>query len=164
MKFLRTASMLGLVMLAMTACDDATGVEVADLAGSWNATRFEYSDDANPTFSIDAISDAGGSVTLDVQESGAFSGMIDIPGLTPQALPIGGTFSIDGDTLTVDFDAQTESYGLFGDFTASFSLNGDVLTFINTDTTFDFPDTLEEQAGIGARGEVNADLSVRLVR
>ena len=165
MKLLRTASVLALSAFALTGCDEGvTDVQVSDLAGTWNATQFEYTDNENPTFSIDAISDAGGSVSLTVQESGAFVGTINIPNLTPGELPIGGTLSIDGGNLVVDFDAQTESYGLFSDFTASFDLAGDVLTFVNDDTSFDFPDTLEEQAGIGAREAVPATLSTRFVR
>lgn len=165
MKLLRTASVLVLSAFALTACDEGvTDVEVADLAGTWNATQFEYTDQEYSTFSIDAISDAGGSVSLTVQESGAFVGTINIPNLTPGELPIGGTLSINGDSLVVDFDANTESYGLFSDFTASFDLDGDVLTFVNDDTTFDFPDTLEEQAGLPVREAVPAILSTRFVR
>ncbi len=175
MKFLRTASVLALAVFAFTAtaCDDSstTGVEIADLEGMWTATQFEYSDNATPSFAIDAVSDAGGSVTLDVAADGSFTGTISIPGLTVNpttgetiTLPIGGTISVDGDSLSVNFNAETEAYGLFGDFDASFELNGDVLTFVNTDSSFDFPDALEEQAGIGARGEVSATLTTRFTR
>lgn len=170
MKLLRTAGVLVLSALALTACGDSTtSVEIADLAGSWSATRFEYTDQANPFFSIDAISDVGGTLNVDVQESGAFSGSLRVPGLTVDGtgatitVPVGGTFSINGSTLSVDFDAATEALGLFSDFDASFDLSGDVLTF-TADTNFDFPDNLEELAGIGARGEVPATVTVRLVR
>lgn len=171
MNRLRTASVLALSALALAACDESTtSVEIADLAGSWSATQFEYADPSFPGFSIDAISDAGGTLNVTVQESGAFSGDLRVPGLTVDGtgqtitVPVGGTFSINGSTLSVDFDAATEALGLFGDFDASFDLNGDVLTFTTEDTTFDFPDQLEELAGIGARGPVPADLTVRLVR
>lgn len=171
MKLLRTASVLVLSALVLTACDESTtSVEIADLAGAWTATQFEYSDQAVPGFSIDAISDAGGTLNVTVQESGAFTGDLRVPGLTVDGtgqtitVPVGGTFSIDGNTLLVDFDAATEALGLFGDFDASFNLNGDVLTFTTEDTTFDFPDQLEELAGIGARGAVPATLTVRLER
>lgn len=172
MKPLRTASVLVLSALALTACDESTtSVEIADLAGSWSATRFEYTDQANPLFSIDAISpEIGGTLNVTVQETGAFSGDLRIPNLTVDGtgqtitVPVGGTFSIDGSTLSVDFDAATEAIGLLSDFEASFDLNGDVLTFVTEDTSFDFPDQLEELAGIGARGEVPATLTVRLER
>lgn len=172
MKSLRTASLLVLAAFALTACDDSsTGVTLADLAGVWTATQFEYIDNANPGFSIDAVADAGGSVSLDVSESGSFTGSLRIPGLTVNptngetiTVDIGGTISIDGDTLSIDFNAATEALHLFSDFDASFELNGDVLTFVNEDSSFDFPDALEEQAGIGAREAVSATLSTRFTR
>jgi hypothetical protein len=172
MKLLRTASVLVLSAFVLSACDeDPVGIVIADLAGMWNATQFEYTDNAIPSFSIDAISDAGGAVSLDVAESGAFTGTIMIPGLTVNpatgetiTVDIGGTLSIDGDILTVDFNAATEALGLFGDFDATFELSGDVLTFVNDDTSFDFPDAIEEQAGIGAREAVPATLSTRFTR
>jgi hypothetical protein len=171
MKPLRNASALVLAALALTACGESTTtVEIADLAGSWSATQFEYEDQSVPGFSVDAISDAGGTLNVTVQESGAFSGDLRIPGLTVDGMgqtitvPVGGTFSINGSTLSVDFDAATEALGLLVDFDASFDLNGDVLTFTTEDADFDFPDAIEELAGIGARGEVPATLTVRLVR
>lgn len=172
MKLLRTASVLVLSAFALTACDDdATGVEIADLAGLWNATQFEYSDNANPSFSLDAVADAGGEVTLDVSESGSFSGTLMIPGLTVDpssgetiTLPIGGTLAVDGENLTVNFNDTTLSYQIFGNFVATFTLEGDVLTFVNDDTSFDFPDSIEEQAGLGARGAVAATLTTRFTR
>ena len=171
MKFLRTVGVLALSAFVFTACDDATGVEVADLEGNWSATQFEYIDSNVSGFSLDAISDAGGSLTLDVAADGSFTGTLSIPGLTVNpntgetiTLPIGGSFSINGDTLSIDFDSTTEGYGLFGDFDATFTLDGDVLTFTNPATTFDFPDAIEEAAGIGARPAVDVSLEVRLVR
>lgn len=172
MKFLRTASVLVLSVLVFAGCeDDATGVEIADLAGDWTATQFEYTDNSIPALSLDAISDAGGTVTLSVAESGAFTGTLSIPGLTVDpstgatiTVPIGGTFSISGDTLSIDFNAATEGLGLFGDFDATFELNGDTLTFVNEDSSFDFPDAIEQGAGLPVRGDVSATLTVTVVR
>lgn len=166
MKLLRATSVLVLSALALTACDDGDDptdvVTTADLAGSWTATQFEYSDDTGdaPGLGIDAI-DLGGSVILNVQSSGAFTGTINIPQLTPGELPIGGTIAvIDQENLSIDFNATTESYGLFGDFDASFTLVGDVLTFVNDDTSFDFPDAIEPTP----RGAVAATLTASFQR
>lgn len=170
MKLVHAVSVLALSTFVFTACDeDLTGIEIADLAGFWNATQFEYEDDTgdNPGFGVDAITDADGSVTLDVETNGDFTGTINIPGLTPQTLPIGGTISLNSDTeLHIDFNETTESYNLFGDFDASFTLVNDVLTFVNDATTFDFPDQLEQcctQSG-QARGRVPATLTATFER
>lgn len=175
MKFARIVSVFVLAIFAVVACDEegTTGPTVAAFAGFWNATQFQYDDATgdHPGFGIDAIGDAGGTVTLDVEESGAFSGTLRIPNLTvnPQTgetitIPIGGTISLIGDnTLSIDFDAATEQFGFFGDFDASYTLTGDVLTFVNEDTSFDFPDQFEEQFAT-VRGRVAATLTARFER
>lgn len=181
MKLLRTATVLVLSVFALTACDDdATSVEIADLAGMWNATQFEYSDAENTAFAVDAITLVeGSSVTLDVEESGSFSGTIRVPGLTVDpttgetiTIPLSGTLSVDGNLLNVEFDQQTlaitcptEEQCLFESFVATFELSGDVLTFRNADTTFDFPDTIEAATpGVEVRGAVPAILEARFER
>lgn len=165
MKFLRTASVVVLAAFALTGCDeDATGVEVADLAGTWNATRFEYTDQATPAFSVDVIADLQGTVTLDVGEDGSFTGTIEIVLAETGQVPMAGTFSISGDTLSIDFTGQASMAGLVSDIDAAFTLDGDVLTLSNDNVTFDFPDAFEQQAGLEVRGEVAAELDVRLTR
>ena len=150
MKFLRTASVLVLSAFVLTGCDDTNEPEitVADLEGTWDATQFEYTDNENPAFSVDVISGLGGTLTIDVASSGSFD----------------GSLNISGDTISVDFDAMTESYGLVSDFDAAFDLNGDVLAFSNDDVSYDFPDQLEQGAGLEPRGEVSATVDVELQR
>lgn len=170
MKLLRTAGVLVLSALALTACDDddTTGVDTADLAGMWNATRFEYTDDTGRTFpnsseplSIDAIA-VGGTVALDVQSDGQFTGTINIPSLTDGDQAIGGTITVvTADSLAIEFDQSTIDLGLFDSFEAEFTLGADVLTFINRDAAFDFL-LLEQQLGLENQGEVAATLTVTL--
>jgi hypothetical protein len=165
MKFLRTASVLVLAAFALTGCDeDATGVEVADLAGAWTAQQFEYTDQANPSFSVDVIGDLGGSVALDVADDGSFTGSMEIQLLETGSVPMAGTFSISGDTLSIDFTGQASMAGLVSDIEAAFTLDGDQLTLTNDDVTFDFPDIFEQQNGIDVRGETGATLEVFLNR
>lgn len=179
MKFVRSTAVIVLALFAFTACDEddgATDVTTEDLAGSWAATQFQYSD--NDLLTIDAVSDFDGYVTLDVETTGAFDGEIYVPGLTPAAVPISGTFSIDPatDVLEVTFDAATlalvcpdpegspESC-LFQSFDATYTLSGDQLTFVNDDTSFDFPDEIENALlPGGARGVVDATLTATFVR
>jgi hypothetical protein len=177
MKLVRAFSMALLATFALTACDeDSTGVEIADLAGFWTATEFSYNDQTGnyPGFGLDAVSPTvGGTVTLDVAESGTFTGSLRIPGLTvnPQTgetvtVPIGGTISlIDDETFSIDFTDETEALGFFGDIAeADFTLTDNTLTFVYEDTTFDFPDSVELQVIGVARGSVTVDLVAEFTR
>lgn len=175
MTFARAVGVIALSALAVTACDDdPTGVQIADLAGFWTATEFTYSDATgdHPGFGIDAIATGGGTITLDVTQTGAFSGELSVPGLTVHpvtgetvTVEIGGTISLlDDETLHIDFDQATEQLGFFADFDADFTLVGNVLTFVNEDTTFDFPDPLELQTLGEARGPVAATLTATFRR
>jgi hypothetical protein len=177
MMFVRALSVALLATFALAACDeDPTGVEIADLAGFWTATEFSYDDQTGdaPGFNIDVVSaTVGGTVTLDVSESGTFTGTVRIPGLTVDpgtgetiTMPIGGTISLISDeTLSIDFNAETEQLGFFSDFDADFTLSDNLFTFINEDTTFDYPDAIEETIlPGGARGAVTVDLRAEFSR
>lgn len=166
MKFLRTAGVLALAAFVLTACDDSstTGVEVADLAGAWTASMFQYTDQANPSFSVDVVGDLSGSVSLTVGEDGSFTGTLEIGLLETGPVPMAGTFSISGDTLSIDFTGQASMAGLVSDIDAEFTLNGDNLTLMNDDVSWDFPDLFEQQYQIEVRGEVPAELEVHLSR
>jgi hypothetical protein len=180
MKLARTLGVLTLAVFAVAACDDddTTGVEIDSFAGLWNATQFEYTDDSGRTLpgtstppSIDLIS-SGGSVTLDVDANGEFAGSLVAPGLTPEGgVPISGMISLVNDnTLSIDFDATTLAIVcptpeacLFESFDATYNLNGDVLTFVNDDTEFDFA-PIESFVGLDPAGTVDATLEVTLQR
>lgn len=163
MKLFRSAGALLMTTALFTACDD-TGTDpivMADIAGSWEASSFRYSDASNSQLSLDIITQAQGSLVLDITSTGAFTGTVNIPGTTPEGgLDVGGTLTLDADaeTIDVDFNTATEQAGLFSDFTAAFSLSeaGDILTWTNSDTSFDFPDQIDP------RGEVDAVLVVVL--
>lgn len=165
MKLYRSAGAVLAAAALLTACDDngTEPVVMADIAGSWDASSFRYTDANNSALSLDIITQADGSLTLDIDEDGSFTGVVDIPGTTPAGgLDVGGELTLDSDdnTIFVDFNTATEMAGLFSDFEAAFTLSeaGDVLTWTNTDTSFDFPDQLETEP----RGEVDAFLVVVL--
>ncbi|HUE77052.1 MAG TPA: hypothetical protein VMM83_03855 [Longimicrobiales bacterium] len=161
MKLYRSGGALVMAAALFAACDD-TGTDpvvMADLAGSWEASSFRYTDAENSQITLDIITDAQGSLTLDITSTGAFTGLVIIPGVTPEGgYPVGGTLTLDADagTIFVDFNAASEA--LFSDFTATFTLNeaGNILTWTNPDTSFDFPDSFDP------RGEVAAVLVVVL--
>lgn len=160
----RSAATLLLGVAALAACDDSgtePTVTMADLAGSWEASSFRYSDANNSSLSLDIITQAQGSLDLTIQSSGAFAGTVIIPGTTPEnGVPVSGTLTLNANagTIDVDFSTATEQLGLFSDFTADFTLNEAKtrLTWTNPDTSFDFPDQIDP------RGEVDAVLVVVL--
>lgn len=178
MPFIRYLSAITLLSLAAfaTGCDNATGVEISEMAGFWNASLFEYDDATGdqPGFGLDVVSEWDGSATLDIAEDGTFTGSLLIPGVTvtpgtgaPGVVEIGGTLSIvDPDSLRFDFNAVTE--GLPGaplaDFTAAFVLVGPVFSFTADDVMFDFPDDFEQTFLGSSRGAVNARLEARFER
>ena len=176
----RTALALVTICLVLAGCgegDAATDVEIADLAGSWNATEFRFTDTSGRTIpgtgsapSLDVTS-FGGVVTMVIQESGGFTGTINVPTVTPGDVPLSGTITLLGpDSLAVDFDQQTLSLicpapedCLFGSFTSEFTLRGNVLTLVNDDTTFDFA-PVEPLYGLEPAGPVSASLTIRFER
>lgn len=145
MKRQRSSVLLVLSAVLLTGCgeDSVTGLTLRDLAGLWTASGFTFTSVANPAHRIDLIADMGGSMTLSILANGSFSGTINLPGVTPFSLPIGGTVTLDaaGGTMDVSFDELTLSYGLFNDFVAAFTLDEAkrILTWSFGPTPFDFP-------------------------
>ncbi len=113
------------VSLVLTGCsDDGTGLEAVDLQGTWNATVYEYTDNANSSNVVDIIQRDGASFTLTVDASGNASTLFD-DGLGDSNSDSGSLDSV-GTTLTlggVPFDAVR---------------NGNVLTLTNANRQFDF--------------------------
>ena len=113
------------VSLVLTGCsDDGTGLEAVDLQGTWNATVYEYTDNANSSNVVDIIQRDGASFSLTVDASGSASTLFD-DGLGDNNSDSGNLNSA-GTTLTlagVAFDAVR---------------NGNVLTLTNANRQFDF--------------------------
>ncbi len=121
----------------LTACgDDGAGPDgpnVADLAGNWELTLFEWRNDANPLETVDGFQEVGlASVTLVIEENGRFVlEFVFSDGANP--IQATGSISLSQTTLTFDYDDAPP-------FTVSYSLSGDVLTLTHEDAEFDFDD------------------------
>ena len=111
--------------LVLAGCsDDGTGLEVVDLEGTWNATVYEYTDNANSSSVEDVIQTNGASFTLTVDATGNAATLFDdgVGGSSSDS----GSLNSAGTTLTlggVAFDALR---------------NGNVLTLTNANRQFDF--------------------------
>ena len=179
---------MGLLMcaLAAAACDGSTGLDVATLAGFWNATAFEYEETGPAGLVFSAITGADGALTLAIEESGRFTGHVRLPGLAvdtltgePAPVPIGGRLSVlDDGRLAMDLDAANDSLPLFQSIEKvigrwdsmgrvlafSFELDQDRLTLAGAGAMYDFPDDQEEQLLGAPRDAVETVLTLTLER
>lgn len=167
MKLVRNAVMVTFMAAAVAACDDdgdTTGIEVSALAGVYSVQTFEYEeDDGDNSFDLATVpAQQGGPwgiISMTVATDGSFDGVMKLPsGGTVQEFDVGGDIEITGDnTMRIDFDAQTDALGILDDFEdGTFSLNGNTLTLVLTDVTFDFTLSGEEP--------VPADLTIIATR
>lgn len=155
MSFKRSMAVAAFVAVGLAGCDsngEVTGVVIADLEGSWDASTLTFSptDPDSEASPIPFIS-LGGDLVVNIEANGDFAGILTVPGaLTPsqqaEDVPVSGSMSItqvgDDDVIVVNFDATTEGifdqFGLpFEDFDGPFTLSGNQLTITN-ETTFDF--------------------------
>ena len=141
---MRTRAIALLVaMVAAGGCKskNGTGPAPAELTGTWEATKIEFTRVASPTMTVDVVPD-GGSATLVLAAGGACTFVIantDGPDGT-----FTGTWSASSDELTLDLA------GPFFDTTWQFdmTLTTDVLTLSGADTDFTF-DVAPEAAKFG---------------
>lgn len=149
MKLARNAVMVIFMAAAVAACDDdgdTTGIDVSALAGVYSVQTFEYEEDDGPQrFDLATVPPQNGGpwgiVSMTVESDGSFDGVMKLPSEgTVMTFDVGGDIEITGDnTMRIDFDAETDALGILDDFEdGTFSLNGNTLTLVLTDVTFDF--------------------------
>ena len=104
--------MVALMTLIFVACsnddDDETAefdfplegstLSMADIAGTWTATSAEFEGASVPGGSIELVG-AGGSVTLNIQNSGRFTANISLPGVGSQSFS--GQMGFSGSQLVL---------------------------------------------------------------
>lgn len=152
----RTAAFAVLLSMSLVGCEDGitdTGLEVSDLAGTWDASTLTFSptEDDSESNPVPFVA-LGGDLVVTITSDGAFTGTLTIPGAItasgePEDLPVAGTMSLTedpsgADVLDVDFDTNTESIfaqaGLpFEDFDGPIDFTSSRITVTN-ETTFDF--------------------------
>lgn len=158
MKLARNAVMMMFMAATLAACDEPIDPtpDVSILAGVYSVQTFEYeSDDGENSFDLATVPATQGGpwgiISMTVETDGSFDGVMKLP--TPQGIqtfPVGGDIEITGDnTMRIDFDAQTDALEILDDFEdGTFSLNGNILTLVLTDVSFDF--TLSGQEPVPA--------------
>ena len=114
------------------ACSDSTGVTESDLVGSWNATRFIFSDFGDPVTDFDVIG-VGGTVKITFGADASFMVVNTLPFSPPDTST--GTWSLPSDKRLVLTDQ-----GAVDGTELQISLSGTTLTVHSTDVEFDFGD------------------------
>ena len=124
MKLNRLPPIIALTFAAVGCGDNGTGIEAVDLEGTWVASVYEFTDNANSQNVVDVIQRDGASFTLTVDASGSASTLFN-DGLGGSSSD-SGSLNSAGTTLTlggVAFDAVR---------------NGSVLILTNANQQFDF--------------------------
>jgi hypothetical protein len=122
-------------------------ITLADLAGTWVATKYEVTSKAVPAMSMDLVA-IGGAFSWTVDDAGSFSGETEIPEALggPQTIPFAGNFElISQDSLAVNFTPEIPP--LLTSSRVGFTLVGNTATITDDNGTFDFDmDGTEEPA------------------
>jgi len=98
---------VGALLLTLAGCGGGgtptgpEGVGLADLAGGWTATVFEFSQDSGPAFPPFDLVAEGFSVTLDIESNGRFV----LATTSPQGVS-------ESDPGTLSFDPEAEDFML----------------------------------------------------
>lgn len=102
---------------------------IADLAGTWNAVKDEFTNKADTSQKVDAVSEGLGGITLRIQSNGSFEVTISLFG--SPFLTLDGTARVEGNKLTLSYEG-------LGEIEYEYTLENDRLTTIYNDATYDF--------------------------
>ena len=102
---------------------------ISDLAGTWNAVKDEFTNKADTSQKVDAVSEGLGGITLSIQSNGSFEQIISLFGVP--FLTLKGTARVEGNKLTLSYEG-------FGEIEYEYSLENDQLTTIYNDAAHDF--------------------------
>lgn len=123
--------------LVTVACSGG-GTSSADLAGTWNVTKYELVSSASSTTKVDLIAQ-GATATLVMKSDGTYQMTTTIPGQADETLT--GTWSASSDVLT------TTQVGMSGNMQFNYTLSGSTLTMWGADSGWDFNgDDVDEPA------------------
>jgi hypothetical protein len=78
-----TFTLLALTTPLLIGCGDATGIQPVDLAGSWVASEYRFTNPANTAQTVDLVA-VGGSLSLMIMADGNYTVTIQEPGNVPE--------------------------------------------------------------------------------
>ncbi len=124
-----TLSLLALTTPVLIGCGDATGLDPVELAGTWNAIEYRFTNPANTAQTVELIA-LGGSLSILIRADSSYTATIQEPGDVPETRR--GTVEIRGDTLTISESGQGSPTPYMA------RRSGDTLTMTTSDEDFDF--------------------------
>lgn len=131
----------GAVALAACDDDDVTGPVIADFQGNWTASAVTYTAHADATRQANIVA-LGGGLTLNVAANGTYEGVLTLPTAGgPQPIPITGSVTLVPGTdnqADIVFNWPQGVPPQIDDFRATYTLQGNNLTFTRSDATFHF--------------------------
>ncbi len=137
---MRRFTVATLVLLLALACGDSTGISPEQLAGTWTATEYVFTNQANSSQSVDWIP-LGASFTLTIRADSTFTATLG---------ELDGTVDTNTGTVSVVDNVFTIARSGQGSPTPFIAVrDGDVLTLTTTDEDFDFDgDGTDEPASL----------------
>jgi hypothetical protein len=130
--------------LMVGACGDSTGVSPDALAGTWEASVLEFTNQASVGQIVEAVN-LGARMTLTFRADGTYTSVVELPGVAVETT--NGTFVVNGSLLRFD-------PGSDGELEAIVARNEDRLTLQTDDSAFDFDgDGTTERAALRAAFE-----------
>lgn len=128
--------------VALAACDDDVDLPViSDFQGNWTASAVTYTAHADATRQANIVA-LGGGLTLNLEADGTYAGVLTLPTAQgPQPIPITGTVTLvpgSDNQADIVFNWPQGVPPQIDDFRATYSLQGNNLTFSRTDATFHF--------------------------
>ncbi len=124
-----TFSLLALMTPVLIGCGDATGLDPVELAGTWSALEYRFTNPANTSQTVELIA-LGGSLSIVIRADSTYTATIQEPGDAPETRS--GTVEIQGDTLTISESGQGSPTPYMA------RRSGDTLTMTTSDEDFDF--------------------------
>lgn len=136
-----------MAIASLTACDDEDGGTDPEpnIAGTYTVSEFRYTADSGAP-SVDLASIPAGSggpygiLSMTVAADNSFEGSLKLPTAGgPMTFDIGGDIELDGDDITIDFDAATEALGVLDpEESGTYAMAGNTLSITLPDVTFNF--------------------------
>jgi len=134
MKTCRLIPVAVLLLCFSFACGDGDNPINSDpafsnLVGTWEAIKDEFTNKADTSQKVDAVSEGLGGITLRIQSNGSFEVTISLFG--SPFLTLNGTASVERNKLILSYDG-------LGEIEYEYTLENDRLTTIYNDATHDF--------------------------
>lgn len=124
-----------IALVALVGCGDATGLDPADVAGSWTAQTWTFTNLANTSQTVEVIS-LGAAFSLTLREDSTFTATIT---LGADISTDSGTYATTAATITISESGQGSpmTWGVVRD--------GSTMTFTSNTSEFDFDDDNVEE-------------------